>query len=152
MYMKLKEITKEAFIISENATFREALDLMLNNHTNTLLVTDDEGKLTGEVSVSDLFDGIIPLSFDGDDALEHLKNEEVFAKTVQEAKDTPVFDFMSSDYTTVTPDDTILDVASVAIAHQRARIPVVDHDEHPVGIISRQGLKQILGKFLHKKQ
>ncbi len=148
--MKLKEITKEAFIISENATFKEALDLMLNNHTNTLLAVDAEGKLSGEISVSDLFDGIIPLSFDGDDALEHLQSEEMFAKTVKDAADTPVFDFMSSDFTTVTPDDSIMDVASVAIAHQRARIPVVDHDDHPVGIISRQGLKQILGKFSNK--
>ncbi|MFT7507046.1 MAG: CBS domain-containing protein [Acidimicrobiales bacterium] len=149
--MELKEIIKKAFIISENATFAEALDLMLNNHTNTLLVVNDEGELSGEVSVSDLFDGIIPLSFDADQALEHLQNEEVFAKTVQEAKDTPVSDFMSADYTTVHPNDSIMDIASVAITHQRARIPVVDHDNHPIGIISRQGLKQILGKYLKNK-
>jgi len=146
--MQLKDITKPAFVISENATFGEALDMMLNNHTNTLLVTNDDGELTGEVGVSDLFDGIIPISFDGDQALSHLANEESFSKTVKEAKETPVFEFMNSDYTVVTPDDTIMDVASVAITHQRARIPVVDHDNHPVGIISRQGLKQILGKYL----
>jgi len=149
--MQLKEITKEAFVISENASFEEALNMMLNNYTNTLLVVNDEGELTGEVSVSDLFDGIIPISFDGDTAMEHLKSEEVFMKTVQDAKDTPVFEFMSSDFSTVHPDDTIMDVASVAIAHQRARIPVVDHDNHPIGIISRQGLKQILGKFMGSK-
>ena len=147
--MQLKDITKPAFTLSENATFSEALSLMLNNHTNTILITDDEGRLTGEVSVSDLFDGIIPISFDGDEALKHLENEEVFKQTVKEAKDTPVFEFMNSDYTVVTPDDTIMDVAAVAITHQRARIPVVDHDNQPVGIISRQGLKQILGKYLN---
>ncbi len=146
--MQLKDITKPAFVISENATFGEALSMMLNNHTNTLLVTNDEGELTGEVGVSDLFDGIIPISFDGDQALAHLENEESFAQTVKEAKETPVFEFMNSDYTVVTPNDSIMDVASVAITHQRARIPVVDHDNHPVGIISRQGLKQILGKYL----
>jgi len=151
-YMQMKEIIKEAFIISENATFGEALSLMLNNHTNTLLVTNDEGELTGEVSVSDLFDGIIPISFDGDEAIAHLDNEESFAKTVHDAKNTPVFEFMNSDFTVVHPDDSIIDVASVAITHQRARIPVVDHDNHPVGMISRQGLKQILGKYLTKKQ
>ena len=146
--MKLEEIVKEAYVVSENASFAEALSMMLNNHTNTLLVTNDEGELTGEVSVSDLFDGIIPLSFDGDQALAHLQSEEIFAKTVKEARETPVFEFMTSDYTTVHPDDSIMDVASVAITHQRARIPVVDHDNRPVGIISRQGLKQILGKYL----
>ncbi len=148
--MQLKDITKPAFVISENAGFAEALDMMLNNHTNTLLVTNDEGELSGEVSVSDLFDGIIPMSFDGDEAMAHLQDEEIFQNTVREAKDTPVFEFMNSDYTVITPDDSIMDVASVAITHQRARIPVVDHDNRPVGIISRQGLKQILGKYLQK--
>lgn len=149
--MELKEIIKEAFIISENANFGEALDIMLNNHTNTLLVTNEEGELTGEVSVSDLFDGIIPISFDGDEAIAHLENEAAFAKTVHDARDTPVFEFMNSDYTVVHPDDSIIDVASVAITHQRARIPVVDHDNIPLGLISRQGLKQILGKYLKSK-
>ncbi len=145
--MELKTIIKQAFIISENATFLEALNMMLNNHTNTILVINDEGELVGEVSVSDLFDGIIPMSFDGDEAIAHLQNEEAFAKTVKDAKETPVFEFMNSDYTTIHPDDSIIDVASVAITHQRARIPVVDHDNRPVGMISRQGLKQILGKY-----
>jgi len=149
--MELKEITKEAFTISENATFGEALEMMLSNHTNTLLVVDDEGLLTGEVGVSDLFDGIIPISFNGDEAIAHLQDEKTFAKTVHDAKDTPVFEFMNSDYTTVHPDDSIIDVASIAITHQRARIPVVDHDNHPIGMISRQGLKQILGKYLVQK-
>ena len=146
--MQLREITKEAFTISENASFGEALNMMLKEHTNTLLVIDEEGRLTGEVSVSDLFDGIIPLTMGGDDAIEHIKSESKVIESVKEAKETPVFDFMSSDYTVVHPDDTIMDVAAVAIAHQQARIPVVDHDGRPVGIISRQGLKQILGKFM----
>ena len=149
--MQLKEITKEAFIISENDTFERALEMMLKHHTNTLLVVNDDGELVGEVSVSDLFDGIIPASFDGDAAMEHLKSEEEFIKAIRDARDTPVFTFMSTDFSTVRPDDTIMDVASVAIAHQRARIPVVDHDNHPIGIISRQGLKQILGKFMRMK-
>ena len=148
--MELKDIIKEAVIVSENGTFGEALSLMLTKHTNTLLVINEEGELSGEISVSDLFDGIIPLSFDGDQALAHLESEVIFAQTVKEAKETPVFEFMNADFTTIHPDDSIMDVAAVAITHQRARIPVVDHDNRPVGIISRQGLKQILGKYLKK--
>jgi len=147
--MELKEVTKEAVVISEHASFAKALDAMLNQHTNTLLVVNEAGQLTGEVSVSDLFDGIIPLEFDGDDVLEYLKDETKFADAVRGANDTPVFDFMSTDFTTVRPDSSIMEVAAVAVTHQRARIPVVDHADRPVGMISRQGLKQILGKFMH---
>lgn len=146
--MLLKDITKDAVVVSENATFGEALDAMLNQHTNTLLAVDDDGVLSGEVSVNDLFDGIIPFSADGDDAAELLKDESKFIAALKDARETPIFDFMSSDYTTVHPDDSILEVAAIAVSHQRGRIPVVDHSGRPVGIISRQGLKQILGKFM----
>jgi CBS domain-containing protein len=148
--MQLKEIIKDAVIISEEATFAEALSLMLKKHTNTLLVTDENGQLSGEVSVSDLFDGIIPVSFDGDKAIEKMQDEQGFATAVKDARDTTVVDFMSSDFDSVYPDDSIITVAATVIAHQRARIPVVDHDNRPIGIISRQGLKQILGKYLNK--
>lgn len=149
--MHLKDITKEAVVISEDASFGEALDLMLKNHTNTLLAVDDDGVLSGEVSVNDLFDGIVPFSMDGDDATDLLQSEAKFIEFVKEARGNPVFEFMSSDFTTVTPDDSILEVAAIAVSHQRGRIPVVDHSGHPVGIISRQGLKQILGQFMKSK-
>jgi CBS domain-containing protein len=42
-----------------------------------------------------------------------------------------------------------MSIAGTAIAHERARIPVVDNENRPVGIISRQGLKQILAKFIN---
>ncbi len=149
--MQLKDITKEAVIISEDATYQEALDMMLNNHTNTLLVTGEDGVLVGEVSVSDLFDGMIPVTEDGDAAMEHFLDEEHFKEALHAAKDTPVFEFMSGDFHAITPDDDLVEVAAAAIAYGRARMPVVDHDNRPIGIVSRQGLKQILGKYLHQK-
>ncbi len=149
--MELKDITKEAVTVSEYTTLGEALELMLTAHTNTLLVTDDDGKLIGEVSVSDLFDGIVPPSVNGDTAITILQNEAAFANAVHEARDTAVTDFMSSDFDSVYPDSTLIEVAAIAIAHGRGRIPVVDHEDRPIGMISRQGLKHILGRFLHQK-
>ena len=146
--MEIKDIAKEAVMISENASLREAIELMLNSYTNTLLVIDDEGTLVGEVGVSDLFDGIIPMNLDGDKALAQLQSETGFAEAVRDAAEKPVFEFMTAGFDTVRPDSTIMDVAAIAIAQGQARIPVVDHDNHPVGMISRQGLKQILGTYL----
>lgn len=150
--MELKDITKEAVILSENATLGEAIALMLTAHTNTLLIVDDEGVLVGEVSVSDLFDGVVPMNFDGDSVMEKIKDEKAFAEMVKVSTEKPVFEFMSSDFDTVHPQSSLMEVAAIAIAHGQARIPVVDHDNHPIGIISRQGLKQILGKYIGKLQ
>ena len=46
-------------------------------------------------------------------------------------------------------DDGLMAVAAVAIAQQKARIPVVDVDNRPVGIISRRGLKHLIAQFLN---
>jgi CBS domain-containing protein len=42
----------------------------------------------------------------------------------------------------------LITIAGTAIAHQTAHIPIVDHDNHPIGVISRRGLKHILAKYL----
>jgi len=121
---------------------------MNTEHTNTVLVVDEEGKLSGEVSVSDLFDAIIPDTVSGDEALAHFSNEENFITAVQAAADRLVSDFMIYDITPVYPEDTLITIAAQAISHQQARLPVINHEGRPVGIISRQGLKKILAKFL----
>jgi CBS domain-containing protein len=145
---RLETIIKKAVIIPEATTFAEALHTMNTGHTNTLLVVDESGKLCGEVSVSDLFDAIIPTNTSGDQAFAQLEDEAAFKAAVHAAKDTAVAEFMSTDFDTVTPDGSLLEVAAVAIGQGRARIAVVDHDNRPVGIISRSGLKQLLEAYL----
>ncbi len=150
--MEVKDIVKEAVTISEDATFREALLAMINGQTNTLLVVNEEGELSGEVTVADLLDAIVPEYLDGDSIAANFATEEMFAEAVKNAENRPVSMFMSSDFSTVEMDDGLMAVAATAIANQRARIPVVDKDNHPVGIISRQGLKHIIAKFLGIKE
>lgn len=146
--MEVKDITKEAVTISEEASFAEALRTMVEKQTNTILVVDHEGKLTGEVNVTDLLDAIVPEYLDGDSIAAHFATEDMFEEAVQDAAEKQVQFFMSKDYVAVDPTDGLMAIAANAIAHQRARIPVVDADNRPVGIISRRGLKHILAQFL----
>ena len=147
--MQAKDITKPAVIISEDATLRTAIERMNKEHTNTLLVVGEGSVLTGEVSVSDLLDAVIPDEMSGDDVIAHFTDEAKFVAAVQAAADRPVYEFMIRDFTSVTSDDELITIAATAIGHQRARIPVVDKDNRPIGIISRQGLKRILSRFVN---
>lgn len=149
--MELKDITKEAVLISEDATFVDALEAMVKQQTNSLLVVDKDGALTGEISVSDLLDAIVPEYLDGDSIAAHFATEEMFEEAVRDASVKPVSEFMAMDIEPVHVKDGLMAVAANAIAHQNARIPVVDDDNHPVGVISRRGLKHILAKFLNIK-
>lgn len=146
--MKVKDIVKPAVVISETDTFSDALEAMTTQHTNTVLVVNEEGELSGEVSVVDLLDAIIPTSLDGSEVTKYFNNDESFITSVGLVRDLPVEEFMARDFSALTLNDDLLPIVSTAIAHQRARIPVVDQDNRPIGIISRQGLKQILAKFL----
>lgn len=142
--MELKDITKEPITISADASLSEAVALMVEKKTNVLLVTNDEGFLIGVASVSDLLDAVVPEYLDGDSTAAHFATEDMFKNAVTSTKDTPVREFMSTDLTTVTEGESLMAVAVQAISNKRLRIPVLDTDGRPVGLVSRQGLKHIL--------
>lgn len=149
--MDIRDIVKEAVTVHELTPFREAVSIMMKKHTNTILVTDDNGELIGEVSVTDLLDAVIPTDMSGDDVMELLASDTGFMEAVINASDKPVEEFMTVDFTPVTLNDSFTTVAANAIGFGRARIPVIDKDNRPIGLISRQGLKSILAKTLNIK-
>lgn len=146
--MQVKDIVKPAVIISETDTFASALTALTNEHTNTLLVVDHRGVLTGEVTVTDLLDAVIPDTLSGNEVTSHFINDEAFIASIEIVKDLPVAEFMSRDFTPLTLKDNLASIIASAITNVRARLPVVDNEQHPIGIISRQGLKQILNNFM----
>lgn len=148
--MEVKDIVKEAVTIKQESTFQEALQSMIDGQTNTLLVVDDSGVLVGEVSVADLLDAVVPEYLDGDSIAAHFATEEMFEEAIGDTRATQVQFFMSRDFNAVEMSDGLMAVAANAIGFQRARIPVVDDEGKPVGIISRQGLKHILANYLKK--
>ncbi len=145
--MDIKEIVKEAVVISDAATFEEALAAMDNHKTNTLLVTDEEGELCGEVIMTDILEAIVPENLNGDEVMTTFSSDEGIRSAIKNALDKPVSEFMSLDFTALEMDDNMLNVIATAIAHNRSSIPVVNKDNRPVGIISRRGLKHIIRKF-----
>ena len=129
-------------------TFSDAVRKMIEEQANALLVVDEEGKFAGEINVSDLFEAIVPEQLDGDSVMNYFDSEEKFVAAVRDAADKPIELFMSYDAEPVRITDSIVSVAAAAIAHQHSRIPVVDHSDRPLGVISRRGLKQIIGNFM----
>jgi len=121
---------------------------MISEKTNSLLVTDNNGILTGEVSVTDLLDAIVPEYLDGDSVAAHFATTELFEESTKDTEEKQIKFFMSRELAPVKLTDGIMKVASNAIAHKKARIPVVDDENKPVGIISRRGLKHIIADAL----
>ena len=146
--MELQDITKEAITVREDATFKEAIALMIDKKTNTLIAVDADGIFTGEVNVFDLLDAIVPDYLDGDSIAANFATEDMFDKAVVDATDNLVKDFMTVGAEPIHQNDGLMNVAAHAIANQRAHMPVVDDARKPIGMISRRGIKHILGHAL----
>lgn len=146
--MEIRDLTKEAVLISEEASFRDAIALMVSKKTNSLLVVDEDGRLSGEVNVSDLLNAIVPEYGDPENIMAELGTEAGFGTAVKGASDKLVSEFMDVDVQSVFVDDSLLAIASTAITHGTQHIPIVDRDNHPIGVVSRRGLKHILAGYL----
>lgn len=146
--MEVQQIIKEAITITEETSFKTAVETMINKKTNSLLVVDGEGTLVGEVSVTDLLDAIVPEYLDGDTIAAHFASSDMFTDAVTDIAEQEVRYFMDTGVETVSEKEGIMAIAGAAIANKRARIPVVNETGKPVGIISRQGLKHIIANAL----
>ena len=147
--MEVKDITKEVSIITETASFKEAVAKMIKEKTNSLLVVDNEGKLVGEISISELLKAVVPDYLDNDSITAHFVSNEMFEEAVIDTAEKEVQYFMSRNITPVTMDEELMAVATKAIANKKVRVPVIDDGGKPIGIISRRGLKHIIGDALN---
>lgn len=146
--MEVKDILKEAVTISEDTSFKDAIALMIEKKTNSLLVTNEAGELIGEVSVADLLRAVVPEYLSDDSVAAHFATGDMFDESVQDAAEKQVTFFMTTKTHPVKATESVMAVATNAIAYNRVRIPVVDEDNKPVGMVSRRGLKHIIGDAL----
>ena len=116
--------------------------------TNTLLVVDIDSVLVGEVSVTDLLDAIVPDYLDDDSIAAHFASDNMFTEAITDIANQQVKFFMDTQLYSVVENENIMTVALYAMAHKRARIPVVDTHNRPIGIISRRGIKHIIADIL----
>lgn len=150
--MDKTQIMKEASLIGQEDSFFDAINKMVSEQTNSLLVVDEEGILVGEISVTDLLDAIVPEYLDGDSIAAHFASEEMFEEAIQDTREKEVRYFMDNNVVSVQEDEGMMAIAAAAIAGQKARIPVVDASGRPLGIISRRGLKHIIAHSLGIKE
>lgn len=147
--MEIKDIIKPAITIKDTASLKDAVSLMIEEKVNALLVVDDDEKLIGEITVSELLTAIVPDYLDDDVIAAHFVSNEVFQETVEQASDKQVQFFMSKKITPVTMHEELMTIAVKAISGQHVRIPVIDDEGKPIAIISRRGLKHIIGDALN---
>jgi CBS domain-containing protein len=133
-------MTKEVVTVKKETTLREIAGIFEERRFGSLPVTDDNGKLIGIVTASDLieqgrslhiptvisiFDWVIPL--EGEKTLER-ELKKMTAQTVGE--------ILTSEVITISSAEPASKAADLMSYHKLHALPVVDGDSL-VGIVSR---------------
>ena len=139
-------MVKEPVCVEPSMTIVQLARLFEENEISGAPVVDNEGRVIGVVSKTDLIRRCIEGSLDIPPAYlfevlsaESGEDEEVLPEPL-----VCVEDFMTEDPVTVSPNTPVGFVARLMFEKRIHRIVVVDHDKFPVGIITTLDL---LGVF-----
>ncbi|MCW7481241.1 CBS domain-containing protein [Leptospira kanakyensis] len=124
VYFLHEIMSQPAYALPSTETIAGCLDFMLEKRIRHLPITDAQGILVGFVSDRDI--------------LEKSKSYE---------RDWPISDIMTKRVLVGAPQSEIRGVTKVLLEERIGCIPVVDDDNHPIGIVTRSDLLRLLLKY-----
>lgn len=136
--MKVHELmTRRAITVVEETPLKEAARIMLNHRISGMPVVDSVGRLVGVVSEGDVAHQE-SIRRPGSGLMSMFKATKRIAETVGEA--------MTAKVVSVDPDVDHTQAARMMESAGVKRLPVVDHDNMLLGIISRSDLLRVFGR------
>ena len=148
--LKAKDVmVPEPVCVEPSTTIRQLAQVFEENEISGAPVVDQEGRVIGVVSKTDLIrrcsEGTadIPPAFLFEAVYEQSGGEE--SESIPEPL-ICVDDFMTAEPVTVTPETPVAKVAQVMFESRIHRVVVVDQERFPIGIITSLDL---LGVFPH---
>ncbi|MCA9248851.1 MAG: CBS domain-containing protein [Planctomycetales bacterium] len=131
-------MNKHVVAVHPQDSIHEALALMVENRVSALPVVDSHGRCGGIISTSDIID----LTYELDEELAGLGRAEegarqwIIEKLADGLDDRQVTDLMTSEVSSVCPECSLVEAASIMRRHHVHRLPVIDKRGHLVGILS----------------
>lgn len=144
--MNIVDIMRRVVSIDQNATLENAVEIMVKEDVNSLLVVCDDGKLKGSVDVVTLMKAITPeYIWKRDMSVASFVTADMFSEFISDNKSKKVKYFMLEAPKTLKHTANILDAAMKATEWRQSRIPVLDENDRPIGVVTRQEVKRMLG-------
>lgn len=134
--MKVRDWMTRGFVgVPSDFRVVDALTTMLRFHLNGLPVVDDQQRLLGIVTLSDVRRRLLPRQQDLVDHEYYLHRPELIEERLQEVAELPVADVMTRQVITVDPEDPVLAAGALMSARRVRQIPVVEKGK-VVGLIT----------------
>jgi len=121
---------------------------MVQKKTNSIVVVDDNGDLVGLLNTGILIREVIPDYLEEDGIAAHFANETIFKEEVARAKESIIKNFMIKNPKKIHFNANLMEVAVMAISSKQFRIPVVNENNKPVGLVTRTELKRVFANIL----
>ena len=135
-------MTTDVLSVAPTDAVEDAMAALVRRGVDAAPVIDPDGVVVGLLSTGDLIVSEsqvhVPTVLSILGATIELPGERKrFEEDLRRAVGGTVADVMTPDPHTVGPDATVEDAATLLHAHDVSRLPVVDDDDHLVGIIAR---------------
>lgn len=136
--MKIRDVMNvNATRIRDDATVRQAVEVVAASQASDLMVVDAENNFRGVLSEGDLIRAALPryeeILRDGGSLTDAL---EMFVDKGRSMASQPIGSLVIRDPITVSPDEAVLKAAGTMISRQIRRLPVVSQGKL-VGTVSR---------------
>ncbi|MFD8307115.1 CBS domain-containing protein [Streptomyces sp. NPDC059690] len=145
MYCRIKDVMTQEVVRAYGETpFKQIARLLSDNRISGLPVVDDEEKVIGVISETDL----MQRQTHQDDGYEHRRVRRpkltFSARTAAaKARARTADHLMTRPAITATPDHYVTEAAQIMREHGVERLPVVDDKGHLVGIVTRGDLLRV---------
>ncbi|MEZ0580288.1 HPP family protein [Nocardioides sp. MH1] len=131
-------MTASPVTVSPDATLKAALRLLDDNGVTSLPVVDDDGVIVGMVSEADLIRELVPADPRMKRLLPPVRDPFGLPEVVAEV--------MSPHAVTIRPEDDVATAVGLMTSTTIKSLPVVDRDQHVVGMISRRDVVRTLAR------
>ncbi|MCB5225787.1 CBS domain-containing protein [Alishewanella sp. 16-MA] len=133
-------MTPDPLSLQRGATLKDAHELMRIKNIRHIPVIDNEGFLIGMLTQKVLIGAVINLLAKyGAAALDH-KEQQLGVATL-----------MLTDFATVTPDQSLTDVAEFFVSNRHGCLPVVSGDNKLLGILTSSDFVKLAVQLLAEK-
>ncbi|HZR82798.1 MAG TPA: DUF190 domain-containing protein [Candidatus Binatia bacterium] len=135
------EIMERTFpVISANAPLLQLVDVLSAADVKRVLVVDDAGKLEGIVTDTDILRRVSAADKPGLLTILRSRWSSRAQDRVQRAYGQRAGDVMTTPVVSVREDALVIEALTISVEQHIKRLPVVDRNGRPVGIVSRPAL------------
>lgn len=143
--MEIKDIMRKSVIIDQDSTLEQVVEKMFNEEVNSILVIDSDWVLVWSVDIVTLIKTIVPeYVWKRDLSVANFATETIFEEYIKDNKDKKVKYFMLHEPKLIQEWSSILWACIKVTEWRQARIPVVNSENKPVWVVTRNWVKDFL--------